>query len=106
MQSPGLGVQFLAKTEYTIGLIERYPESGRVLHDQVRRMATDKIPFHVVYTLETGDPFNRRDCPSTTTTLVLDRPRRGWSGLARPGLVDAPIISPLGDDEAPTREDK
>jgi toxin ParE1/3/4 len=52
MHSPGLGEQFLAKIEYTIGLIERYPESGGVLHDQVRRMATDKFPFHVVYTLE------------------------------------------------------
>lgn len=49
---PGLGNRFLDEIERCLQSIREHPESGSILHGQVRRLLTLDFPYAVLYSVK------------------------------------------------------
>jgi plasmid stabilization system protein ParE len=56
-QASGLGADFLAEFDRTLGFLRQFPGAGRVLRHGSRRLAFQRFPYHVIYRVEADRVF-------------------------------------------------
>ena len=79
-QAVGLGAEFLDEIERTIEKIQRHPEIGPVVVDDLRRCLLVRFPFSLIYSLE----------PDGLLIVAVAHQRRRanyWRKRVRPGAL-------------------
>lgn len=54
-QLPGLGYDFLIETDVTLKRIVTFPDSCRIIEDNLRRCMIRRFPYAVIYGIDSND---------------------------------------------------
>lgn len=74
-ESPGLGFEFAAEVQATIGRIKNNPDAWTLLSRRTRRCLTNRFPFGIIYEL-------RQDEILIVSIMHLHRHPESWIGRA------------------------